>query len=618
MTTVRIRREKKPAVWSGNSLKIDECREYSQKFSYGGGNSAFKTARTLSSTKVFILGLDSATWTLVTPWISQGLLPNLAKMVSEGASGPLESAMPPLTPPSWTSFMTGKNPGKHGIFNFLEAQPGSYAMRYSNAGSRRSASVWRMLSDAGFTVGSINVPFTFPPEKLSGFQISGLDTPSEESAFIHPPELRGELESAFGPIEMDNLHLGFMNNEERRAQVLAKMAALDEQWTRIGLHLLEKHPADVMMLTYMSIDTVQHHFWQYMDAGHYLHDARAAQRFGDAIKQVYIRLDEGLGRIAARLPADATVFVVSDHGGGPTSDRRVFLNRYLAQLGLLKYREETYSLTGKIKNGLLGFADRLIRGTLSSSQKKKLAGRFPALRAKFEGAATSFANIDWSRTKAYCSEMLASPPSISINLKGAKPEGIVEPSEYEALRELLIAKLGELRDPRDGVSVIPRIYKREELFHGPLAEEAPDLVLDWWSEGAFQTGQSLPKDGNQPAVEICERKPASGPEWGGTHRLQGVLMVKGPAIKKGASVQGARLIDMAPTLLHLLGQKIDPDMDGRVLVDMFAPEFLTAHPVTVEGAASTSPPPPEESSAPYSAEEAAQVEERLKALGYID
>src|SRR5881394_3557688 len=140
------------------------------------------------SPKVVIIGLDAATWTLIHPWIAEGGMPNLTNLVKAGVSGPLQSVLPPITPPAWTSFMTGKNPGKHGIFHFLEPQPGSYAMRYSNAGSRRSASVWKLLSDAGFSVGSVNVPFTFPPEKCAAFQISGMDTPSEDSAYIHPPE----------------------------------------------------------------------------------------------------------------------------------------------------------------------------------------------------------------------------------------------------------------------------------------------------------------------------------------------------------------------------------------------------------------------------------------------
>lgn len=575
----------------------------------------------MSSPKLFIIGLDSATWTLLRPAIEKGQLPNLAKLVANGASGPLQSALPPLTPPAWTSFMTGVNPGKHGIFHFLEPQPGSYAMRYSNAGSRRSRTLWQILSEAGVSVGSVNVPFTFPPEKCAAFQISGMDTPSEKSAFIHPPELREELESALGAkLDLEIRYLGFMSTDERRDAVLAGMARLDEQWTRVGLHLLEKRPVDVMMLTFMSIDTVQHYFWHYMDAQHFQHDAARASKYGDAILRVYQRLDAAVGKFLEKLSPETHVFVVSDHGGGPTSDRTVYLNRYLAQLGLLHYREGTTSALGKLKQRVIRSAYEFIRGALTSAQKKKLASLLPALRENFETAATSFANIDWSRTKAYCSEVLASPPSIWINLKGARPAGIVEPADYEALRDLLIAKIGELRDPRDGSAMIPRVYKREELFQGPFAGEAPDLILDWWSDHAFQTGPSFPEDTDKPVTHIRPREPMTEPEWSGTHRLDGVVIYSGPAARQGGSVQGARLMDMAPTLLHLMGQQPAAGMDGHVLTDLFTPEYLAAHPVAASAApGSVSAVPAEVAPAtPYSAEEAAQVEERLKALGYID
>ena len=574
----------------------------------------------LSSPKLFIIGLDSATWTLLRPAIAKGDLPNLAKLVGAGASGPLQSALPPLTPPAWTSFMTGMNPGKHGIFHFLEPQPGSYAMRYSNAGSRRSRTIWQILSEAGVSVGSVNVPFTFPPEKCAAFQISGMDTPSEKSAFIHPPKLREELERALGAkLDLEIRYLGFMSTDERRDAVLAGMARLDEQWTKVGLHLLEKRPADVMMLTFMSIDTVQHYFWHYMDAQHFQHDASRAAKYGDAILKVYRRLDASVGKFLEKLAPDTHVFVVSDHGGGPTSERTVYLNRYLAQLGLLHYKEGTTSAFGKMKQRFIRSLFQSIRGALTSAQKKKLASLLPALREKFEVAATSFANIDWSRTQAYCSEVLASPPSIWINLKGTRPNGIVEPGDYEALRELLIKKIAELRDPRDGSAMIPRVYKREELFQGPFASEAPDLILDWWSDHAFQTAPSLPEDTDKPVTEIRPRAPMTEPEWSGTHRLDGVVIYSGPAARQGASIQGARLMDMAPTVLHLMEQKIPAGMDGRVLTDLFKPEFLAAHPVSVEGGAAESIVNADAAPAtPYSEEEAAQVEERLKALGYID
>src|SRR5256712_12184914 len=123
--------------------------------------------------KVVIIGLDAATWTLIRPWMAEGGMPNLAKLMKEGVSGTLRSILPPITPPAWTSFLTGKNPGNHRLFHFLEAQPGGYSLRYLNATSPRAKTIWKMLSDSGFTVGPMNIPFPYPPEHLPAFQISG-------------------------------------------------------------------------------------------------------------------------------------------------------------------------------------------------------------------------------------------------------------------------------------------------------------------------------------------------------------------------------------------------------------------------------------------------------------
>src|SRR5215211_5021338 len=222
--------------------------------------------------KVVVIGLDAATWTVIRPLMAEGKMPNLAKLMKSGVSGGLESVLPPITPPAWTSFMTGKNPGKHGIYNFIKAERSSYAMTYANATSRRSPTVWKLLNDAGYSVGTMNVPFTYPPEKLNGFQISGMDTPSESSPFIHPPELRDELVENIGGIVHDLRFLGAMSTDQRRNQVLVEMEKLDQQWTKAALYLLEHHRQDVMMFVFMSIDTVQHHFWHHMDKEHFLHD----------------------------------------------------------------------------------------------------------------------------------------------------------------------------------------------------------------------------------------------------------------------------------------------------------------------------------------------------------
>jgi predicted AlkP superfamily phosphohydrolase/phosphomutase len=566
--------------------------------------------------KVVVIGLDAATWTVIRPWMAEGQMPNLAKLMKAGVSGTLESILPPITPPAWTSFMTGKNPGKHGIFHFVETEHGGYAMNYANATSRRSPTVWKLLNNAGYSVGTMNIPFTYPPEPLNGFQISGMDTPSETSPFIHPPELREELVKHLGGIQLDIRFLGAMSTDERRNQVLAEMKQIDKQWTKAALYLLENHPQDVMMFVFMSIDTVQHHFWQHMDKEHFLHDPKRAPKFGDAVRKVYERLDAAAGQIIDRLPPETAVFVVSDHGGGPVVDRTIFLNRYLAQLGLLHYDEKTTSGIRSLGKKLLRVSFSMLRSTLSSRQKSWLARLFPKIRQKSEMAYSSFTSIDWSRTKAYCSEVLASPPCIWINLKGVKPQGIVDPGAYDALVTFIIEKLAELKDPRTGKPVINRVYRRNEIFHGPFAHEGADLVLDWWSEDSlFSSQPSFPEDTGKPALIIREHRPSEKSEWGGTHRLNGILIARGSGFRSGAEIANARLIDIAPTLLHLLGVPVPEDMDGKVLASAFQPDFLLARPIRSGAASGTSAT---DRPSGYTDEEAAKVEERLQALGYLE
>jgi predicted AlkP superfamily phosphohydrolase/phosphomutase len=566
--------------------------------------------------KVVVIGLDAATWTVIRPLMAEGKMPNLAKLMKSGVSGTLESVLPPITPPAWTSFMTGKNPGKHGIYDFIKTERSSYATTYANATSRRSPTVWKLLNDAGYTVGTMNVPFTYPPEELNGFQISGMDTPSESSPFIHPPELREELVKNVGGIQHDLRFLGAMSTDQRRDQVLVEMEQLDQQWTKAALYLLEHHPQDVMMFVFMSIDTVQHHFWHHMDKEHFLHDPARADKFGDAVGKVYERLDAATGQFIDRLPPETAVFVVSDHGGGPTVDRTIYLNRYLAQLGLLHYKENAVSPLRKLGQKMLRAAFAALRGTLTSRQKTKLAELFPKLREKSELAYSSFTDIDWTRTKAYCSEVLASPPNIRINLKGLKPQGIVDSAEYESLITSIIEKLTDLRDPRTGKPVINKVYRRHEVFQGPFADESADLILDWWSEDSlFSTEPSFPEQTNEPALIIREHVPQEKAEWGGTHRLYGIIVATAPALKTGAKIENARLIDVAPTILHLLDIPVPEDMDGKVLTSLFNPGFLSAHEVRAGAASGTSEA---DRASGYTAEESAKVEERLQALGYLD
>src|SRR5262245_28562633 len=150
---------------------------------------------TTPSRPVLVIGLDGATFDLMLPWIATGHLPTLGGLLRDGAWSRLRSTIPPITPCAWSSFMTGKNPGKHGLFDFVEPTANGRGMSFTNASSRRGETLWGYLSRLGLKVGVLNVPMTYPPEPLNGYQISGLDTPNERSRFTHPEALRQELET---------------------------------------------------------------------------------------------------------------------------------------------------------------------------------------------------------------------------------------------------------------------------------------------------------------------------------------------------------------------------------------------------------------------------------------
>ncbi|HUB67753.1 MAG TPA: alkaline phosphatase family protein [Candidatus Methylacidiphilales bacterium] len=567
-----------------------------------------------SKPQIIIIGLDAAVLTLVEPWVAEGKLPHLAALIKNGISGTLESVIPPLTPAAWTSFMTGKNPGKHGIYNFMEHQPDGYGLLFTSGANRRAETLWKIANQAGLTVGVMNTPFTYPPEKLNGFQISGLDTPSPASAFIHPPELRKEIEENLGPLKLDLRYLGFMTNFEKRAQVLDELKASDAQWRRLALYLLDKHPQDIMMFTFMSIDTIQHYFWHYMDKNHFYHDAEGAVLFQNAILECYQRLDATVGEIVQRLDDQATVLVVSDHGQAAVSDRTLCINRILAQSGLLVCKPAPFWKT--LLERIVSPAYNFLRSKLTSAQKVAIARIFPKMRDSVDSMVTSYSNIDWSKTKAFCHEAWATPPSVSINLKGVKPQGIVEPADYEKVMKDVVAALQTVKDPRTNQPVIQKIYRRDEIYSGPFTDRAPDLTLEWWGESPFNTKPSLGSEAGEPPLKIEKPHPLRMSEWCGNHVLHGILVGRGPRLRSGVSCSGARLIDLAPTILALLGLPIPSDMDGRVLAEILDSQSQNWNYTNPKETSNFLPH--EQEGDGYSQEEAELVEERLKNLGYLE
>ena len=564
--------------------------------------------------KVVIIGIDGATFSLIEPWAVDGKLPVLARLMQNGAWGNLDSTIPPMTAPAWTSFMTGKNPGKHGLFHFISPRPDSYEFIYTNAGTRKARTIWSLLSEKGKRSGVVNVPMTFPPERINGFMISGMDTPDENSEFIYPTSLRDKLKKDFGEVRLEMRHLEFMRSDDKREMVLKEMADIEDHRKKLAIHLIKNYPVDVFMLVFCSVDQIQHYFWHNMDTNHYRYDETGARKYGDAILKAYQTIDNKLGEILAELPEDAVTVLMSDHGAGPSGNTVINLNNYLSSLGVLTFK-------GKGKGSVLGSIvkkiDPLLRKTLTPRQKAKIANLFPGLRRHWESRLTAFETIDLSKTKAFNYEILPTYTNVFVNLKGKFPQGIVNPgAEYDELIDFIIEKLYDLEDPETGKKVVKKIYKKEEVYFGPHSEMAPDILMSWWEDEGFTI-----RPGQEGQDDVFVRKLGSGFDslvnWSGTHRRPGIFLFHGEPFKKLRLDDGVNIVDLAPTLLYLLGCPIPEDMDGKVITAAFKDDYLQGNPVRYE---SVSDPGShaDDKNEQYSDDEADLVAKRLRALGYIE
>lgn len=565
--------------------------------------------------KVLIIGIDGATFDLIKPWAEEGKLPTFKRLIDEGVHGELESVIPPITPPAWTSLMTGMNPGKHGLFNFIKSNHKDYSIRYTSASDRKVHTIWRLLNDNGWTVGVMNVPMTYPPEEVNGYCISGMDTPDSNSKFVYPQWLKKEIEDEVGEIFLDLRHLGYMKTDDKRRSTLDALVKIENRRTEIAEYLIKKHPVDVMMLVYTATDTVQHFFWNYMDPTHYLYDPAEALKYGDAILNIYAMIDSNIARLLSVIPNDCTVMLVSDHGSGPVSHHIIYLNQYLEELGLLTYKKKSNG-NAHYFNRLFTGLDDYFRSILSPAQKVWLSKAFPVLRERWEAYANFAEMIDWQKTKAYCFEYLSFPSEIWINLKGRMPNGIVESgAEYEALIRFLMDKLYDLKDNKTGQRLIHRIYRKEEILKGPHIDSAPDLVLTWWEGNSFQVRKSVPGANHPCVLEYASHTKVEPAAWSGTHRLNGIFLARGDAFRSGGRLVKAHITDITPTLLYFLGVPVSLEMDGRALVEAFTEEFAASHPLQYNH---TELQPVNSSGFSYSQAETEKIEERLRGLGYID
>lgn len=567
--------------------------------------------------RVVVVGLDGATFDLITPWVQAGKLPTLARLLEESAAAPLESVLHPFTAQAWSSMVTGANQGKHRIFDFWERDFHTYGFRLTNASFRSLPALWTLLSQAGRHVIVLNVPMTYPPEAVNGVLVSGWDTPGMGAAFTYPAELKAELTRLGNGQPYVIVPDDWKYSTAQRAdKVLSELQREIDVRFAVATNLMQREPWDLCFFVVSAPDGAAHFLWKYHDPAHPLHDAqqRAALFDEDPLLQVYQRADQRLGEFLQTLPPDVYVLVVSDHGEGPLEDVEIHLNLWLAQQGLLTFHpagspRSPRRMAKWLAARAVERSKQALYGRVSFSTLARLRHLWPDRLRTTLGEESFFPAIDWSSTLAYSEEVRG---NIWINLRGRDPHGIVEPGEaYETLRSRIIETLSGLRDPRSGQPLIKRVWRREERFSGPYVERFPDLVVEAAYPDLFRPRRHY--QGTE-AVRHLSIEEMRGRRITGCHRAHGIFLARGRGVQAGARLALADITDVAPTVLYLLDEPVPAWMDGRVLVDIFTPDLLAEQPIRLDGQAAATAGPADVA---YDEADAQMLADRLAGLGYL-
>jgi predicted AlkP superfamily phosphohydrolase/phosphomutase len=363
--------------------------------------------------RVAFIGMDGTPYSFIRKEMEAGNLPNLAALAKRGEFVPMQTEIPTISSVAWASFMTGVNPAVHGIYGFTDRKPGTYELYFPNYAHLKAEPIWDRMSQSGKRCCVINVPSTYPARPLNGVLVSGFVAPNLQKA-TYPAEALEYLERTGYRIDVDAAKA-----HDSLDLLLEDLHDTLEKRREAMLHFWRSEPWDFFMCVFTGTDRLHHFLWKQYEEG----DPVYAPEF----LRFYRRLDEIVGEFAAELPDGMPLFLMSDHGFC-SLDRQVYLN-YLLQT-----------------EGLLAFT-----------------GDNPV----------TIADIDPGRTRAYCMD----PGRVYINLKGREPGGTVSPgAEYDQLMERISQLLGNLTDPESGERMVESVPTGCELFEGPLADLAPDLV----------------------------------------------------------------------------------------------------------------------------------------------
>jgi predicted AlkP superfamily phosphohydrolase/phosphomutase len=523
---------------------------------------------------VLIIGWDGADWKVLRPMLDAGRLPTLAGLLERGAHGECLSTIPSHSWCAWPSFMTGLNPAGHGVFDILEHKPGVSKRLPVTYRSIQAPTIFDDVTRAGKTSLALNIPLTFPTPPINGKVIAGGVLPASRS-YTHPRDLQAELD-ATAPFPINGMSWTTFRN--RPEAFLEECAAVTARRQKTFEYLLDTTEWDFGVIVYVSTDRIQHCLMNYLSPDHPSYAEVKDSSVAVQARGVYEQLDDGLAQLLKRTTGDDLVIFMSDHGHQPCT-RACTMDRILKHLGFLEF-------------GRGSFAFNLIRW----GPGRRVARRIYDLLKLHGRVSIPASPVDWSKTTAYTS-VVSTGEGVSVNLRGREPNGIVDPSDYERVRDEVAAALDGFRDPDNGRAPVGRILRKEEVLHGPHLDTAPDLLL------VPAPGYSLTHA--RGMVETAD--------WlSGDHRIEGVVVATGRDVTTGPLQETVRLIDLGPTSLAALGVTSGVPRDGRVIESLAGPD-ATLNVEEADGVRTRST-----DDTGLTSDEAGEIEDHLRGLGYVE
>lgn len=532
--------------------------------------------------RVIIFGLDGATYTVLDDLVQRGVMPFLGGLFERQSRSLLMSTVPPLTPPAWTSLVTGRTPGHHGILNFLQYESAdSQYVRVVTAREVCCETLWSMANRHGRRAGCLNFVAHNPAPKVDGYIVPGWVAWRWVKNQSHPKDLVARLQHAILGFDVKELAMNFSEEEKAVAGTFNEEyepwidlhIKRERQWFNILKYQYAKDPTDLTAVVFDGVDKLQHLCWEFLDPNLEPADPSPAflkvrERCWDYFRQI----DGFLRDTVAMAGRDAHIFIASDHGF-TGSHEILYINTWLAEQGYLTWNEQTP-----------------VRG----DDSLEVRGERPYHLHAF----------NMEKTRAYARS--ASSNGIHIAVKGVRGEHGIEPGQYERFRAELIDRLmTECIDPATGEPLITKLWTKEEAFSGPKESMAPDITVETRDFGNFSVLRS-----------DVVLKPRQGVM--GFHHPEGVFIALGPGIREGgAFLDPLQIIDVAPTVLYAMGLPIPEELQGRVATEFFTPKYVSAHAIQTE-TPRTPDAVSEESDAELEQEDDPQILMRLKALGYIE